>query len=92
LPTASELGCSEAPKFKDKPVNATINNAFWAIKYTMTCTKTVGSAKETHEFGVIDTIPYATGDEYVIAVGAASESVYKTNQVKIDQILASAAF
>jgi hypothetical protein len=92
LPSKYDVGCDEAPSYKDGPKRVDLPNAFMAIRYSFTCKSNSGSNSQTFYFSVLDVVPNDKNTEYVVELGAATQSIYNTNQSKINQILDSITF
>jgi hypothetical protein len=92
LPSKSDVGCDESPVYKDKPKKIDVTNSFLAISYSFTCKATSGGTQTTFYFDVVDVVPNNKNIEYVVEMGAGSESVYNTNHSKITEILSSVGF
>jgi hypothetical protein len=89
MPSKSDIGCSTDPVYKDKPVKIDVKDTFLAVKYSFTCKNGFGSSATTSYYSFVDIVPNDKDVEYLLHVGAASESVYTTNLDKINEIINS---
>jgi hypothetical protein len=92
LPTKSSVGCDETPVFKDKPAKIDVPGTFLSIKYSFTCKTGSGSTATTFYYTVVDVVPNDKNTEYIMDIGAASQSLYDGNLSKINDILSSISF
>ncbi|MDB5183316.1 MAG: hypothetical protein JWO47_1100 [Candidatus Saccharibacteria bacterium] len=92
LPAKADVGCTDDPVFADKPQKIDVANSFLAVKYSFTCKSGTGSSATVFHFSVVDVVPNKADIEYLVYMGAATESIYKTNLSQIDKILSSVSF
>lgn len=92
LPSKYDVGCDDNPVFKDKPKKIDIKDSFLAVKYSFTCKSGTGSNATTFYYSVLDVVPNNKDIEYVVNIGAASESIYTQNLTKIDDIVTNVSF